>query len=89
MARKACRGIPLPEAREFPRTTCVRIYTMATDRSLAELLQQAESLRTDMQTGEELPSVHRNLHQIAEAGQRLLDKISGVQTIDESTDAKA
>ena len=64
-------------------------FTMATDRSLAELLQQAESLRTDMQTGEELPSVHRNLHQIAEAGQRLLDKISGVQTIDESTDAKA
>lgn len=60
-----------------------------TDRSFAQLLQQAESLRTDIHTGEELPSVRRNLHQIAEAGQRLLDKISNVQTIDESTDAKA
>ena len=51
---------------------------MSTDRSLAELLQQAETLRTDIQTGEELPRVRRNLHQIAEAGQRLLDKISQV-----------
>ena len=62
---------------------------MATDRSLAELLHQAESLRADIQTGEELPSVRRNLHQIAEAGQRLLDKFSVTQTVDESTDAKA
>ena len=65
---------------------------MSTDRNLAELLQQAETLRTDIQTGEELPSVRRNLHQIAEAGQKLLDKISqvcGTEVIDESTDAKA
>ena len=63
---------------------------MATDRSLAELLQQAETLRADIQTGEELPSVRRNLHQIAEAGQRLLDKFTtGSQAVDESTDAKA
>lgn len=62
---------------------------MATDQSLAELLQQAESLRTDLRMGEELPSVRRNLHQIAEAGQRLLDKISGVHAVNESTHAKA
>ncbi len=62
---------------------------MATDRSLTELLLQAEALRTDVRTGEELPNVRRNLHQIAEAGQRLLDKISGVQAVNESTGAKA
>jgi len=29
--------------------------------SLTELLQQAETLRTDIQTGEELPSLRRNM----------------------------
>ena len=67
----------------------LKIVTMSNDRNLAELLQQAEALRADIQTGEELPSVRRNLHQIAEAGHRLLDKISGVHVLDESTDAKA
>ena len=55
---------------------------------LSELLKQAEQLTADIQTSREgLPGVKRNLQQIAEAGQRLLDKTSGV--LDESTDVKA
>ena len=55
---------------------------------LTDLLKQAEQLTADIQTSREgLPSVKRNLQQIAEAGQRLLDKTSGV--LDESTDVKA
>ena len=55
---------------------------------LSDLLKQAEQLTADIQTSREgLPNVKRNLQQIAEAGQRLLDKTSG--TLDESTDVKA
>ncbi|KAL5467639.1 hypothetical protein EMCRGX_G031900 [Ephydatia muelleri] len=60
---------------------------MSKNQSLADLLQQAQQLTTDLQTGGELPRVHRNLQQIAEAGQRLLEKTSGFP--DESVDVKA
>jgi len=53
----------------------------------SELLSKAQKLSADIQHEEELPSVKRNLQQIAEAGQRLLSKTSGV--VDESTDVKA
>lgn len=46
-------------------------------KNLSELLQEAELLSADIGGGEELPRVHRNLHQIAEAGQRLLNKTTG------------
>ena len=60
---------------------------MPTPQNFADLLQQAEQLTADIDAGEELPRVRRNLQQIAEAGQRLLDKTSGV--LDEGTDVKA
>ena len=60
---------------------------MSAPQSFSELLQQAERLTADIETGDELPRVRRNLQQIAEAGQRLLDKTSGV--LDETTDVKA
>ena len=53
---------------------------------LSSLLQQAEQLTADIEASGELPHVHRNLHQIHEAGQRLLDKTS-VQ--DGNADVKA
>ena len=46
---------------------------------LSALLQQAEQLTADIEASGELPHVHRNLYQIHEAGQRLLDKTSGAQ----------
>lgn len=61
--------------------------SMPTPQNFSELLQQAEQLTADIETGDELPRVRRNLQQIAEAGQRLLDKTSGV--LDETTDVKA
>lgn len=60
---------------------------MPTPQNFSELLQQAEQLTADIETGDELPRVRRNLQQIAEAGQRLLEKTSGV--LDETTDVKA
>lgn len=54
---------------------------------LSSLLQQAEQLTADIEASGELPHVHRNLHQIHEAGQRLLDKTSGAQ--DGSANVKA
>ena len=54
---------------------------------LSALLQQAKQLTADIEASGELPHVHRNLHQIHEAGQRLLDKTSGVQ--DGNADVKA
>ena len=57
------------------------------DRGLSSLLQQAEQLTADIEAGGELPRVRRNLQQIAEAGQRLLDKTSGV--LDGNADVKA
>uniref|UniRef100_A0A1X7VWE9 Nuclear pore protein n=1 Tax=Amphimedon queenslandica TaxID=400682 RepID=A0A1X7VWE9_AMPQE len=46
-------------------------------KNLSELLQEAELLSADIGGNDELPRVHRNLHQIAEAGQRLLNKATG------------
>jgi len=57
------------------------------DPGLSSLLQQAEQLTADIEAGGELPRVRRNLQQIAEAGQRLLDKTSGV--LDGNADVKA
>jgi len=64
-----------------------RLLEMASIPSFADLLQEAEKLTADIDHGQELPRVNRNLHQIAEAGQRLLKKTKGVA--DESTDVKA
>ena len=55
--------------------------------NFSALLSQAQKLTADIQHGEELPSVRRNLQQIAEAGRRLLDKTSEV--MDDNTDVKA
>lgn len=60
---------------------------MSTKKDFSALLNQAQKLTADIQNGEELPSVRRNLQQIAEAGQRLLNKTSGV--VDDNTDVKA
>ena len=51
--------------------------------ALSALLQQAEQLNADIGGSGELPHVHRNLYQIHEASQRLLEKASG------AADAKA
>ncbi|CAH3176978.1 unnamed protein product [Porites lobata] len=45
--------------------------------SFGDLLQQAEQLTADMDSGWELPRVERNLHQLAEAGQRLWTQTTG------------
>ena len=42
--------------------------------AFSDLLQQAEQLTADMDSGWELPRIDRNLHQLAEAGQRLWSK---------------
>ncbi|XP_074644286.1 nuclear pore complex protein Nup93-like [Tubulanus polymorphus] len=52
-----------------------------------DLLQQAEQLTADMDTGEDLPRVDRNLSQIMEVGQRLWTRTA--HTIQDSTDVKA
>lgn len=39
-----------------------------------DLLQQAEQLTADMDSGTDLPHVERNLAQILEAGQRLMSR---------------
>ena len=39
-----------------------------------DLLQRAEQLTADMDTGSELPRIERNLQQLADAGQRLWSK---------------
>ncbi len=54
----------------------------------SSLLNRAQKLTADIQHGEELPSVRRNLQQIAEAGQRLLNKTSG-GVVDDNADVKA
>jgi len=56
-------------------------------KDFGSLLSEAQKLTADIQNKEELPSVRRNLQQIAEAGQRLLNKTSGV--VDDKTDVKA
>lgn len=58
------------------------------DMDFSSLLNRAQKLTADIQHGEELPSVRRNLQQIAEAGQRLLNKTSG-GVVDDNADVKA
>ncbi len=60
---------------------------MSSRRDFSALLSDAQKLTADIHNREELPSVRRNLQQIAEAGQRLLSKTSGV--VDDNTDVKA
>ena len=54
---------------------------------LSDLLQQAEQLTAEMDSGADLPRVERNLKQIMEVGQRLWTRTA--QTIQDSTDVKA
>ena len=56
--------------------------------SFAELLQSAEQLNADTANATSLPRVHRNLGQIAEAGERLWMKTAAMAT-DDSADVKA
>lgn len=55
--------------------------------SFGDLLQQAEQLTADMDSGWELPRVERNLHQLAEAGQRLWAQTTG--TVGDNAAVKA
>ncbi|KXJ26896.1 nuclear pore complex protein Nup93 [Exaiptasia diaphana] len=55
--------------------------------TFGDLLQQAEQLTADMDTGGELPRIDLNLHQLAEAGTRLWSRTSG--TVSDSADVKA
>lgn len=64
-----------------------RVSTMASSQNFTALLQQAEQLTADIEDGDALPRVRRNLQQVAEAGQRLLDRTSGVRR--EDVDVKA
>ncbi|XP_055955710.1 nuclear pore complex protein Nup93 [Patella vulgata] len=52
-----------------------------------DLLQKAEQLTAEMDSGSDLPHVERNLQQILEAGNRLLSKTAPVSQ--DSTDVKA
>ena len=54
---------------------CLLLSIMSS--SFGDLLQQAEQLTADMDSGWELPRVERNLHQLAEAGQRLWAQTTG------------
>ena len=60
---------------------------MSSCQNFTALLQQAEQLTADIEDGDALPRVRRNLQQVAEAGQRLLDRTSGVRR--EDVDVKA
>lgn len=51
------------------------------------MLQQAEQLTADMESGGELPRIERNLHQLAEAGDRLWKKTAG--SVGEDADVRA
>lgn len=55
--------------------------------TFGDLLQQAEQLTADMDSGGELPRIELNLHQLAEAGTRLWSRTSGV--VSDSADVKA
>ena len=59
-----------------------------TDISFEDLLSRAQQLTADVDTGTELPRVHRNLPQLAEASQRLLCRtlVGGVR---EASDVNA
>ncbi|KAK3744462.1 hypothetical protein QZH41_012886 [Actinostola sp. cb2023] len=55
--------------------------------TFGDLLQQAEQLTADMDTGGDLPRIDLNLHQLAEAGTRLWSRTTG--TVGDSADVKA
>lgn len=55
--------------------------------TFSDLLQQAEQLTADMDTGGDLPRIDLNLHQLAEAGTRLWSRTTG--TVGDSADVKA
>ena len=57
------------------------------DSFFGDLLQRAEQLTADMDTGSELPRIERNLPQLAEAGQRLWSKTA--TSLSEGADVKA
>ena len=52
-----------------------------------ELLQQTDQLTTYMDTGNELPRVERNLHQIKESAQRLA--VIGSRSTQDTADVRA
>ena len=52
-----------------------------------DLVQQAEQLTAEVDTGAELPRVERNLHQIMEAAQRMAQRAPPLGQ--DSTDVKA
>ncbi|XP_005108355.1 nuclear pore complex protein Nup93 [Aplysia californica] len=61
---------------------------MNTDtEGFGDLLQQAEQLTADMDSGTDLPHVERNLQQILEAGQRLLSRAT--PATQDNTDVQA
>ena len=56
----------------------LNIYKLSPEMSgFGDLLQQAEQLTADIESGGELPRIERNLHQLAEAGDRLWKKTAG------------
>lgn len=57
------------------------------DSYFGDLLQKAEQLAADMDTGSDLPRIERNLPQLAEAGQRLWSKTA--TSLSEGADVKA
>lgn len=57
------------------------------DVSFGDLLQRAEQLTANVDTGSELPRIERNIPQLAEASQRLLSKAN--TNLDEHSDVKA
>jgi len=60
---------------------------MDTDSDFSDLLQQAQQLNANMDTGEALPRVERNLVQIRETASKMVYKAPYCGT--ESTDVKA
>ncbi|XP_077993570.1 nuclear pore complex protein Nup93-like [Glandiceps talaboti] len=61
---------------------------MDANGGFGELLQQAEQLTADMDSGTDLPRVDRNIHQIMEAGQRLWTKTAQA-AVQDTADVKA
>lgn len=57
------------------------------DHGFNDILQQAEKLTAEIDATNELPRVQRNLRQVLEAGQQLLQKAS--QGIDKASDVEA
>ena len=54
--------------------TCLVPSVSMETEGFRDLLQQAEQLTADMDSGTDLPHVERNLAQILEAGQRLMTR---------------